>query len=164
MLIHKKGEIGATLTWIVALIAILVILFVLLLPGSIILSKTKSVLGYNINYEKQSSLVATSSFVSFLESPVNEGDIKVVSDRFFYLGNEENAKKLEEGIKRFANTIKSECYSVKAGDFEVEGLTGLGGRRYSLQYKSSFLEERGSVIYLLNNGKSIKLDYYFGKC
>lgn len=162
----KNGQVGITITWFVAFI---VIFFILLLFVGIVatiavqkgVGKNEISLvegGFNKIEQERNLITFLNSFV--IVDGKNE-DMK-------YLIFNKKIEELKSELKRFVDGIepKPACYILRSGDgsLEIKELFGLGGRRNNRSFVDSFLREKGIEIYIFDNGKKIKLEFYIGEC
>ena len=127
MLNNKKSQIGATITWIVAVLVILfiMIIYVLITVG---IAAVKGVSEDSVQQSSSEKIVLTEELTAIINSQI--GNNKILSDEIkssldYYMGNEEIMKYLDENINNLA--MKKEFLSeellvnAKASDEKLMG-------------------------------------------
>lgn len=161
----KRSQVGITITWFVAF---LVIFFGLLIFIGIVAT---------IAGEKGVGKNEIQTVEAGFNKVEQERNLAIFLDSFVVVnGKEESIKylilnkksdELEVELKKFIDGIepKPACYFLRnEGNFEINELSGLGGRSNSRTIVDSFLKDKGSEVYLFDNGKKIKLEFYIGEC
>lgn len=180
---RKKAQIGSTITWIGAFLIIFFILL-LFLSASVVLSKTKKVLGanYKISAEtiEQEPLMQSRMLISLLNSPITisydnaekeatiEKSLKVLSLR--ETGQESIKGQIENNLLELVKYSKPECYLFRISSnersiIEFMDLFKAGGIRNSLAYQAD-VYSKAEKIYISNvkGAGQIEMGLYAGRC
>ena len=186
---RKKAQIGATITWIGAFLIIFFILL-LFLSASVIISKSKKVLGanYRISAEtiEQEPLMQSRMLVSLMNSPIRivynnkekqatiKNTLKILS--FSEINSEGIKGQIEKNLLDLTRYSKPECYLFKIEsadnqgsdkkigiEFGIEGLVGAGGRRYSQQFASGFYD-KADIVYIQGKEIQMGVKLFAGRC
>lgn len=161
---NKNAQIGITITWFVAF---LVIFFILILfVGTVATIATTKGVGKNeiVSIENGFKKIEDQrELISFLNRKVIV-DGKNESVRDLVASKKNNEVEIE--LKKFIEGIepKIDCYFFRSGDFEINGLFGLGGRSRSRNFVDSFLKDNGVESSVFSDGKKIKIEFYSGEC
>ena len=185
----KKAQIGSTITWIGAFLIIFFILL-LFLSASVVVSKTKKVLGanYKLSAEtiEQEPLMQSRMLISLLNSPITisynnaEKETTIKNSLRLLSFSEINSGgikgQIEKNLLDLTRYSKPECYLFKIEsadnqgsdkkiviDFGIEGLIGAGGRRYSQQFASGFYD-KADIMYIQGKEIQIEIKLFAGRC
>jgi len=185
----KKAQIGSTITWIGAFLIIFFILL-LFLSASVVVSKTKKVLGanYKLSAETigQEPLMQSRMLISLLNSPITisynnaEKETTIKNSLRLLSFSEINSGgikgQIEKNLLDLTRYSKPECYLFKIEsadnqgsdkkiviDFGIEGLIGAGGRRYSQQFASGFYD-KADIMYIQGKEIQIEIKLFAGRC
>lgn len=164
---NKKAQIGATLTWIIATVIIVFLIFIFIgiigikkISGDKTSEAGVSSLGKN-------DLFLTESFFVFLNKKLNSG--KTIKDLIFEWAEYSNNNDIiENEFKNFFKNSNFECsiadINHKSKDITIENLEAYGGRRYSRARRADFLDESIEFNLISNKVSLIGIRIYAGEC
>ncbi|MBI2046647.1 hypothetical protein HYT26_00580 [Candidatus Pacearchaeota archaeon] len=169
----KKAQIGSTITWIGAFLIIFFILL-LFLSASVVISKTKKVLGanYRISAEtiEQESLMQSRMLVTLLNSHITisynnaekEATIKnsLEVSSLSEMGQESIKNQIENNLLELAKYSKPECYLLKISSKKNE-IMEYTSKLFLI--KSGYYE-KADVIYLRGKEGQIEIKLFVGRC
>ena len=143
----KKGEIGETVTWIVATVIIIVVLLI-----SIFATVTGILDFKNFNYMKQADALASKSFFSYLLTESDAG-----TSVYEQLGSEENFSEFNGELAKniFTEFYGEEYLAVWVGFFNNKNPLFYGSNEYFGRIPSVAYYIRENVK--LNEDKSIRM-------
>jgi len=170
-MIRKKGQIGATLSWVAAFFIIFFIMFIFV-GAAFLIAKNKEASVIGGGEDENVNLADTESILGFLSTPILiEGESKKVADLVLMVKKDSKYdEQLIGEMKDFINIFNSDCYIFRTDVIRfgnpvgIINLFGYGGRGNSRQIQDDFVSEKGTTISLYYVGQEIKLEFYAGKC